>query len=269
MTTIDNLGEKISIDYLRSLEDVQGIQPLLKISPAIYIPALPIVHSLQPWAYFQPPCNFADGLKRIFTNGQLIPALERIEDDEAEKKRFERIPCGDDEEEEEKDALRRLFVTVKHLNGTLKVIAEQTIQYATGPLDATKGLHEEDAKHQTLLENRKAAYAYVRRGKFRISIPYLEAIVAQDPTNLQDLQTFGAVYVHVYRPEDAVACLKKCLEMDPRDAYSKLNLARAYFDLNQIGEGIDEAMPLQGHTDMYISQNATELVQRYLPELPP
>jgi tetratricopeptide (TPR) repeat protein len=268
MPTIDNLGERISIDYLRSLEDVQAIRPLLRISPAIYVPTQMVVHSLQPWAFFQPPPNFTTGIKKLFLNQTVIPAVESIDTDEDKKKKFEMIACEDDEEEEEKETIERMFVMIKHLNSTLRVIAEQTIQYAHGPLDVTKGQQEDDAKYHSLVENRKTAYTYVRRGKFRFSLPYLEAIVAEDPKSHHDLQTLGAVYVHVYRPEDAVVVLKKCLEIDPSDALSQLNLAKAYFDLNRIPEGIDTALPLRNNTDIYVAQNAIELVEQYLAAVP-
>jgi tetratricopeptide (TPR) repeat protein len=264
MTTIDNLGLQISFDYLRALEWQEAVKPLYRALPTIYVPAVPEVHSLQPWAYFRPPpkTSLAAALA-VFTHDKIVPSVESIEVDEEKKKKFEAILCDTDEEREEKEKIKNLLFTLKNMSETLRMISEQTVQYSVGPLEIFKGVAEDEIRYHTLIENRQKAYSYVRLGKFRLALPYLENIVEQSPENVQDLKVIGMVLLHIYRATDAIVYLRKSLEMDPGDAHVQINLASAYFDVGAIADGLSLCYPLKNHPDLYISQNALDLIAQF------
>jgi tetratricopeptide (TPR) repeat protein len=112
-------------------------------------------------------------------------------------------------------------------------------------------------------ELRNAAYAYIRQGKYEISLPFFEALVVLDPENAYDLQTLGAIYVQINQPKKAIACLNRALQYDADHGATLLNLAKAFFMAGQIDQGKRLANVLQHDKNPLIAGNAAALIMCY------
>lgn len=112
-------------------------------------------------------------------------------------------------------------------------------------------------------EIRHVAYAYIRQGKYDIALPLFEALTVLEPDTVYDLQTLGALYVQINKPEKAIACLNRALQIDAEHGPTLLNLMKAFFMGGHIEEGRRLASILQNDKDPYISGNAAALLMCY------
>jgi tetratricopeptide (TPR) repeat protein len=112
-------------------------------------------------------------------------------------------------------------------------------------------------------EIRHVAFAYIRQGKYDIAIPLFEALCILETDNVYDLQTLGALYVQINKPEKAIICLNKALQLDAEHGPTLLNLMKAFFMKGQIEEGKRLATILQKDSDPYIAGTAAALLMCY------
>lgn len=112
-------------------------------------------------------------------------------------------------------------------------------------------------------EMRHAAYAYVRQGKYDVSLPFFEALILLEPESVYDLQMLGAIYVQINKPLKAIKCLDKALQIDADHSPTLLNLAKAFFMTGKIDEGVRLARVLQNDKDPFVAGNASALLLCY------
>jgi predicted Zn-dependent protease len=112
-------------------------------------------------------------------------------------------------------------------------------------------------------ELRNTAYAYIRQGKYDISLPFFEALVVLDPENVYDLQTLGAIYLQVNQPKKAIDYLNRSLQYDAEHGPTLLNLAKAFFMAGRIADGKRLVNVLQHDKDPRIASVASALIMCY------
>ena len=114
-----------------------------------------------------------------------------------------------------------------------------------------------------LEELRNAGYSYVRQGKYETALPFFEALVILNTENSYDAQTLGALYVQVNKPDKAIKYLDRALQIEGDHSPTLLNLAKAFFMIGKIEEGIKLAHILKKDPNPFISSNAAALLLAY------
>lgn len=261
--TIDNFDPRIYFDYIQKLQTIENVKPLYKSEEGVYVPAKAIVHTSMPWALFVPPENYPLQIGPLFSPYQIIPSFSFISTSVVQDQYLEGISCDTEEEEEEKEVIRRCIGKIKELKALLLSIGQQSGQMAYGPLEILETIARDEAKRTPPKEARQIAYTFVRQGKYRSAIPYLESLVEGPNPMQQDLETLGALYVHTYHPELAIPILEKAVEHNSENHISLLNLSKALFDTHQYSKGFKIVSELQNDVDPYIAQNAQLLLQQF------
>jgi len=112
-------------------------------------------------------------------------------------------------------------------------------------------------------ELRNAAYAYIRQGKYDISLPLFEALVVLDPTIPYDWQMLGALYVQTDQPEKAIKAIDKALLEEADHGPTLLNLTKAFFMAGKFEDGRRLAKILEKDKDPYVAGQAAALLLSY------
>lgn len=110
---------------------------------------------------------------------------------------------------------------------------------------------------------RLAGYAYIRQGKYDIALPFFRTLVLMNSDDPYDFQTLGAIYLQIGEPEKAITFLDKALQMDTEHAPTLLNMAKAFFMLGRVDEGLKLAEILANEPNMAIANGAKALILAY------
>jgi tetratricopeptide (TPR) repeat protein len=112
-------------------------------------------------------------------------------------------------------------------------------------------------------EIRNTGYSYLRQGKYKIAIPFFEALVVLAPDSAYDLQTLGALYLEDNQPEKAIKYLDRALQIEGDHSPTLLNLTKAFFMVGRISDGINLANVLKHDSNPFVASNATALLLAY------
>ncbi|MCB1149710.1 MAG: type III secretion chaperone [Chlamydiia bacterium] len=118
---------------------------------------------------------------------------------------------------------------------------------------------------EQLEELRFTGFAYIRQGKYDIALDIFEALIVLDPSSLYDLQTLGAIYLQLDRPEDAINSLQESFKHEGDHTPTLINLCKALFMVDRIDEGLKLAEILQRDKDPSISNTAKALLLAFSP----
>lgn len=110
---------------------------------------------------------------------------------------------------------------------------------------------------------RLTGYAYIRQGKYDIALPLFEALCLMTTDDPYDSQTLGALYLQLNEPAKAVTYLDRALQLETDHAPTLLNLAKAFFMLGKVEEGLKLAEILSNEKDAQISNPAKALILAY------
>lgn len=113
---------------------------------------------------------------------------------------------------------------------------------------------------EQLEDLRMAGYAYIRQGKYEISLPFFEALTILDPLNAYDAQTLGALFLQMGKADRAKKYLEKALKLEANHPPTLLNLAKALFMLGKREEGLRLAHLLIHDEDKAIADMARALL---------
>ncbi|MBS0621985.1 MAG: tetratricopeptide repeat protein [Verrucomicrobia bacterium] len=91
---------------------------------------------------------------------------------------------------------------------------------------------------EQILDLRFTGYNYLRQGLYARALVFFEAIVSLKPSNLYDLQTLGALYLQLGNFRGAIDMCDRALAIDPKSDVTKLNKAKALFQLGERAEGL-------------------------------
>ncbi len=99
---------------------------------------------------------------------------------------------------------------------------------------------------------RLTGYAYIRQGKYDIALPLFEALTILDGATAYDAQTLGALYIQLGNPAKALRFLDIALKLEAGHGPSLLNLAKAFFMLGNVEEGLKLVRILRKNPDSNI-----------------
>lgn len=85
-----------------------------------------------PWAYFFPPKKFYTQRRSPFAFHRIAPSMGTFEEQEEDFALLQSIPCENNEEEKEKEAIISCFKVVSKLNGWLSFIIGRIGQFLQG-----------------------------------------------------------------------------------------------------------------------------------------
>ncbi len=114
-----------------------------------------------------------------------------------------------------------------------------------------------------LEELRNTGYSYIRQGKYDIALPFFQALIVLDRNNPYDAQTLGAIYIELNEGLKAIKYLDRALQLDSDHSPTLLNLAKAFFMVGKIQEGIRLANILKNDENSDISSVASALLLAY------
>lgn len=109
---------------------------------------------------------------------------------------------------------------------------------------------------------RLTGYAYIRQGKYDISLPIFEAlcVLTQDA---YDVQTLGALYLQLGHANKALKYFDQALKLEQEHSPTLLNLSKTFFMLGKKQEGLKLAEILKNDVDPGISNTAKALLLAY------
>lgn len=111
---------------------------------------------------------------------------------------------------------------------------------------------------------RYTGFSYVRQGKYDIALAFFEALTILDPTSAYDRQTLGAIYLQLNQCELAAKSFEKALQLESTDhGPSLLNLAKTYFSMGKIKEGLHVAQSLKDNKNTTLANMAKALILAY------
>jgi tetratricopeptide (TPR) repeat protein len=110
---------------------------------------------------------------------------------------------------------------------------------------------------------RNAAYAYIRQGKYKIALPFFEALLVLDPESSYDAQTLGAIYLELNNPGKALKYLDRALKLEADHGPTLLNVTKALFMLGKKEEGLKLAEILKNEKNLAIANVAKALSLAY------
>lgn len=116
---------------------------------------------------------------------------------------------------------------------------------------------------EQLEELRFVGFAYIRQGKYDISLPIFEALCVLDPESAYDAQTLGALYLQVGNPNKALKCFDKALKLEADHGPTLINLAKTFFMLGRKQEGLKLANILKNEPNPQIANSAKALLLAY------
>ena len=115
--------------------------------------------------------------------------------------------------------------------------------------------HIEDLKY--------TGYSYIRQGKYEIALAFFEALMILEPQETYNIQTIGAIYLQQNEPAKALEYFQKALKLTGNHGPTLINLAKAFFMLNNKEEGLRIAHVLKTDNDATISNMAKALIMAY------
>lgn len=110
---------------------------------------------------------------------------------------------------------------------------------------------------------RNTAFAYIRQGKYEIAEPIFEALVVLNQDNAYDAQTLGALYLQLNNPTKALKYFDIALKIETDHGPTLINVAKAFFMLGKVSEGLKLVEILQNEPDFVISNTAKALILAY------
>lgn len=149
-TTIDQLDIGIYIQYARRTELFEQINQQFHFKEAGTVPAQALIINLYPklteldlllgvaqeaipWAFFYPPKKFSFQRRSPFAFHRIAPLLGSSDKDDEEKdQKMNDIECNSEEEEQEKNTIRRCLKQVRDLNSQLRYIIGRIGQFLQG-----------------------------------------------------------------------------------------------------------------------------------------
>jgi len=148
-TTIDRLDIGIYVQYARRMQLLEQIQQQYHLKEAGNVPAqaliidlypklseldllLGIGTTIAPWALFMAPEDFTFQRRSPFAFHRLIPIFGEADAEEKEEKKLDDIECENEEEEQEKSAIRGCLKKIKDLNSMLRYIGGRIGQFLQG-----------------------------------------------------------------------------------------------------------------------------------------
>jgi hypothetical protein len=147
--TIDRLDIGIYIQYAKRMQILEQVQQQYHLREAASIPAQALIvdlypklseldlllgvgTTLAPWAYFFPPKDFSFQRRSAFAFHRILPIFGRPDAEKDEEDKLNQVACESDEEEEEKNVLRRCIRKVKDINDLLRFIGGRIGQFLQG-----------------------------------------------------------------------------------------------------------------------------------------
>lgn len=115
--------------------------------------------------------------------------------------------------------------------------------------------HLEDLKY--------TGYSYIRQGKYEIALAFFEALMILEPKETYNIQTIGAIYLQQNQPAKALEYFQIALKLTGNHGPTLINLAKAFFMLNNKEEGLRIAHVLKTDNDATISNMAKALIMAY------
>jgi len=148
-TTIDRLDIGIYVQYARRMQLLEGIQKQYHLKEAATVPAQALIVDLYPklseldlllgvgttqapWAHFYPPEDFGYQRRSPFAFHRIIPIFGSADAEEAVEKTLDKLECEDEEEEEERSAIRGCIKKIRDLNQMLRYIGGRIGQFLQG-----------------------------------------------------------------------------------------------------------------------------------------
>lgn len=113
-----------------------------------------------------------------------------------------------------------------------------------------------------LSDLRYAGYAYLKQGKYDIALKFFEALVFLD-NEAYDFQTLGALHLQMGNNLSALNYLEKALEITPDHLATKLNKAKALFQLGYKRQALESAKQLAKTDDPFVVNQAEALLLAY------
>ncbi len=147
--TIDRLDIGIYVQYARRMQLLEQIQQQYHLKEAASVPAQALIVDLYPklselelllgvgttrasWAYFYPPEDFGYQRRSPFAFHRIIPIFGTADAEEAVEKTLDKLECEDEEEEEERSAIRGCIKKIRYLNQMLRYIGGRIGQFLQG-----------------------------------------------------------------------------------------------------------------------------------------
>lgn len=110
---------------------------------------------------------------------------------------------------------------------------------------------------------RYTGYSYVRQGKYDIALPFFEALSIVDPDSSYDAQTLGGIYMQMNQPTKAMAYFDRALKLEADNPLTLLNIAKTFFMMGQVQDGLKITHILKTNKDQQISNVAKALILAY------
>lgn len=116
---------------------------------------------------------------------------------------------------------------------------------------------------EQILDLRFTGYNYLRQGLYERALVFFEAIVSIKPFNLYDLKTLGALYLQINNFRAAVAMCDRALAIEPGHEATKLNKAKALFQLGERAQALVLVTEMKGSRNLRLKNLAEALVLAY------
>lgn len=149
MATIDNLDLNVYNLYAVRTRMIEQINQQLRLDQAGSIPPQILVQNTYPtlteldlllgiaplhtpWAYFFPPSKYLFRRRSPFGFSRILPSLGSQEDQDKEEEKLEHTECTDEEQEEEKKAIKNCFAHITKINQWLGHVVGRMGQFLQG-----------------------------------------------------------------------------------------------------------------------------------------
>jgi predicted Zn-dependent protease len=94
----------------------------------------------------------------------------------------------------------------------------------------------------------------VKQGKYDIALTLLETLEVLDSNDLYTLQTLGAIYIEMKKPEKALEFLLKALSLDPQNEMILFNKTQALISMGSKAEALEDCKLLTNAKNPHIKR---------------
>lgn len=149
MTTFDNLDMKIYLQYARRTNELELINQQYHLDEASSIPPqiqvldfypkpsemdllLGVATIQNPWAFFYPPPKYTLQRRSPFGFFRVAPSMGSFDEEEETERELDDVECENEDEENEKKAIKKCFQQIKKINHWISFIIGRVGQFLQG-----------------------------------------------------------------------------------------------------------------------------------------